>query len=91
MDAGSGLWTPRGSQPHYNSILFSNSFKANNSSLDGVTPLPIFSPSEDHSRISYFGSLSFQLIRLSSLAHPVSDLESKPIFLIISNLISDFV
>ena len=45
---------------NYNSILFSNSFNASNSSLDRVTPLPIFSPSGDHSRRSYLGSRSFQ-------------------------------
>ena len=57
-------------KPNYSSILFSNSLRANNSSLDMVTPLPIFPPSADQSRISYFASLSFQLIRLSSLAQP---------------------
>jgi hypothetical protein len=47
----------------------------------------------------YFGSRSFQLIRLSSFAHPDPstwlragvDLDSTPIFLMISYLISDTV
>jgi hypothetical protein len=37
------------------------------------------------------GSLSFQLIRLSSLAEPEADLESTPFFLMISNWISDIL
>ena len=35
-------------QPNYSSMVFSNSFKASNSSLDRVTPLPIFSRSDPH-------------------------------------------
>src|SRR5271157_3477554 len=78
-------------QPDYSSVLFNSSFNANSSSLDKVTPLPIFSRSGDHSRISYFGSRSFQLIKLSSFAQPFSVLESMPICLMISYLISDII
>src|SRR6266545_834427 len=42
-------------------------------------------------RRGYFGSLSFQLIRLSSLAQPEPAFESTPILLMISYLISDMV
>lgn len=54
------------------------------SSSDRVMPLPIFAWSGDHSRMSYLGSLSFQLMRLSSLVHPLDDSERTAIFSTIS-------
>lgn len=68
----------------YSSMLFSSSFSAFSSSPDRVTPLPIFSRSGDQSRKSYFGSRSFQLIRLSFFGHPGAALERTPYILIIS-------
>src|SRR6476659_5647302 len=77
----------RGGSVH-SSILFSNSFKASNSSFDRVTPFPILVPSADQSRRSYFGSRSFQLTRLSSFAQPEPAFDTTPIFFTISYLIS---
>lgn len=51
-------------------------------------PLPIFSWSGDHSRMSYLGSLSFQLIRFSSLVQPLEDSERTAIDSTTSYLIS---
>src|SRR5688500_6912484 len=73
----------------HSSILSSNSFSASNSSLERVTPLPIFSRSGDQSRRSYFASRSFQLIRFSSFDQPEPALDSTPICLMISYFISD--
>jgi hypothetical protein len=75
----------------YSSILFNNSFRASNSSLERVRPLPIFPPSGDHSRRSYFGSRSFQLTRLSCLLQPEGASDRMPILLMISNLMSGMV
>src|SRR5215211_336777 len=75
----------------YRSIPFNNSFSASNSSFESVTPLPIFSPSADQSRMSYLASRSFQLTRLSSFDQPEPALDSVPIFFTISYLISAMV
>jgi hypothetical protein len=80
--------SPASSDGSHSSIPFSNSLRASTSSLDKVTPFPIFVPSADQSRRSYFGSRSFQLTRFSSFAQPDPAFDTTPIFFTISYLIS---
>ena len=67
----------------YSSFSISGS-NAVSSSLVRVMPLPILERSGDQSRISYFASLPFHEMRLSSLVHPVGVTAITPIFLMIS-------
>ena len=71
---------------HYHSIPFKISLRTLNSSLDKVTPFPIFPWSGAQSLKSYFGALSFQLIRFNSFVQPLVDSESLPITAISSYL-----
>ena len=50
-------------------------FRNLTSSSERVMPFPILTWSGDHSLMSYLGSLSFQLMRLSSFVQPLDDSE----------------
>src|SRR5690554_2876161 len=63
-------------------------FSSTSSSFVKVSPLPIRSWFSDHSRMSYFGSRSFQLTRVSSFVHPRLLSESTPNCSTISNVMS---
>lgn len=67
---------------------FNAFFSFTTSSKSSVTPLPIFSWFGAQSRMSYFGSRPFQLIKFSSFVHPFADSDRTIICSVISNLIS---